>query len=152
MPTDEETTAALGGFSISFLTDNIQGAIIVVLLVIATITVGTKTQIDPDLIAESGLLQPSLVGWQLVYILPVAILTNDFFLSGFWLRAFAAKTDKDLYIGVSIAAVAVTVITTLVGVSGLIAGWSGVLGVPPVPTGIELFTLLETLPAWVVGM
>jgi hypothetical protein len=51
------------------------------------------------------LTKPTLLGWQLLYILPIAILTNDFFLSNFWIRTFASKTDKDLWIGVSIAAI-----------------------------------------------
>ncbi|USW50916.1 Putative sodium/solute symporter, sodium/glucose symporter superfamily [Septoria linicola] len=146
------TYTAFGGFRVSFVTDNIQGVMVLLFLIIGTITIAVTVNIDTSLISTSQYLEPNLLGWQLLYILPVAILTNDFFLSGFWLRAFAAKTDKDLYIGVSIAAVAVTIITTLVGVAGLIAGWSGVLGNPPEATGIELFTLLETLPAWVVGI
>lgn len=146
------TYTALGGFRVSFVTDNIQGAMVLLFLIVGTIAIGVTVDIDRSLIPVSNYLEPSLLGWQLLYILPVAILTNDFFLSNFWLRAFAAKTDKDLYIGVSIAAVAVTIITTLVGVSGLIAGWSGVLGNPPEASGIELFTLLETLPTWVVGI
>jgi len=43
--------------------------------------VGVETEIDRSLIDKSGYLEPSLLGWQLIYILPVAILTNDFFLS-----------------------------------------------------------------------
>lgn len=143
---------ALGGFKVSVVTDNIQGAMVVGLVIIATITVGTRTGIDRSLIPVSGYLEPSLLGWQLIYILPVAILTNDFFLSGFWMRTFAAKTDKDLWIGVSIAVFAIVIILTLVGFGGILAGWSGVLGNPPVPTGIELFSLFETLPGWVVGI
>jgi hypothetical protein len=50
------------------------------LILIATITIGVETKIDTSLIESSGLTKPSLLGWQLVYILPVAILTNDFFL------------------------------------------------------------------------
>jgi hypothetical protein len=57
--------------------------------------------------------------------LPVAILTNDFFISGFWMRTFASKTDRDLRIGVGIATVALAIILTLVGVTGLLAAWSG---------------------------
>jgi Na+/proline symporter len=143
---------AAGGFRVSFITDNIQGTMVLLFIVIGTISIATTVDIDRSLIPESRYLEPNLLGWQLLYILPVAILTNDFFLSQFWMRAFAAKTDKDLWIGVSLAAVAVTCITTLIGVSGLIAGWSGVLGNPPESTGIELFTLLNTLPAWVVGI
>lgn len=143
---------AAGGFRVSFVTDNIQGLMVLLFLIVGTITIGVTVNIDTSLIPVSQYLEPNLLGWQLVYILPVAILTNDFFLSAFWMRAFAAKTDKDLYIGVSIASVAVTIVATLVGMSGVIAGWSGVLGNPPVPNGFELFVLLETLPAWVVGM
>ncbi|KAJ8125175.1 hypothetical protein O1611_g8464 [Lasiodiplodia mahajangana] len=116
---------SLGGFKISFLTDNIQGVLIVGLIILAAITVGVKTEIKPELIESSGLLKSSLVGWQLIYILPVAILTNYFFLANFWLRAFASKTDKDLWIGISIATVFITIVLTLVGVAGLVAAWSG---------------------------
>lgn len=125
---------------------------VVGLIIIGCITVGVKTEIQHDLIEKSGYLNASLLGWQLMYILPVAILTNDFFLSGFWMRTFAAKTDKDLWVGVSLATGAVAVILTLVGVSGLVAGWSGALGDPPEQSSIALFLLLEQLPSWVVGI
>jgi Na+/proline symporter len=144
---------ALGGFRISFITDNIQGAMVVGLIIIAVITVGVETRIDPDLVQSSGLLEASLLGWQLIYILPVAILTNDFFLSGFWMRTFASKTDKDLRIGVSIATVAVTIILLLVGVTGLLAAWTGAWpGDPPSDGSVAFFLLLGQLPNWVVGI
>ncbi|KAI0130096.1 hypothetical protein BJ170DRAFT_300375 [Xylariales sp. AK1849] len=144
---------SLGGFQISFLTDNIQGAMIVCLIIIATITVGVKTDIKPELIEESGLLNANLLGWQLVYILPVAILTNDFFLSNFWLRTFASKTDKDLWIGVSAAMIVILITLTLVGCTGLIAAWSGAWpGDPPQDGSVAFFLLLEQLPNWVVGI
>lgn len=54
---------------------------VVGLIILAVICVGVETHIDQDLIPESGFLKPSLLGWQLIYILPVAILTNDFFIS-----------------------------------------------------------------------
>jgi Na+/proline symporter len=122
------TYTSLGGFRISFITDNIQGAMVVFLIIIASITVGVETHISRDAINSSGLLDATLLGWQLIYILPVAILTNDFFVSGFWMRTFASKTDKDLHIGVGIATVALTIILTLVGVTGLLAAWSGACG------------------------
>ena len=143
---------SLGGFRVSFITDNVQGLMVVLLIIIGVITVGVETNIQHDLIEKSGYLNASLLGWQLIYILPIAILTNDFFVSGFWLRTFAAKTDKDLYVGVGIATIAVTIILTLVGVSGLLAGWSGALGNPPQQSSIAFFLLLEQLPAWVVGI
>lgn len=126
---------------------------VVGLIILATITIGVETKIDRKLLESSGLLDSSLLGWQLLYILPVAVLTNDFFLSNFWVRTFASKTDKDLYMGVSIAAVVVLVILTLVGATGLVAAWSGAWpGNPPQDGSIAFFLLLEQLPAWVVGV
>ncbi|XP_044721870.1 urea transport protein [Hirsutella rhossiliensis] len=144
---------SLGGFKISFLTDVIQGAMVVCLIIVATITVGVKTEIKPELIDSSGLTKPSLLGWQLVYILPVAILTNDFFLSHFWLRTFSSKSDKDLWIGVSVAMVTILCVLTLVGCTGLISAWSGAWpGNPAQPGSLALFLLLGRLPNWVVGI
>ena len=147
------TYTSLGGFRISFITDNIQGAMVVGLIILGVITVGAETHIDKSLVDSSGLLESSLLGWQLIYILPVAILTNDFFISGFWMRTFASKSDKDLVIGTSIATAAVTVILTLVGATGLLATWTCAWpGNPPQSGSIAFFLLLEQLPAWVVGI
>ncbi|KAK3904999.1 hypothetical protein C8A05DRAFT_13170 [Staphylotrichum tortipilum] len=145
---------SLGGFKISFFTDNIQGAMVMGLILIATIAIGVETKIDTSLIESSGLTKASLLGWQLLYILPVAILTNDFFLSHFWLRTFASKTDRDLWLGISGAVVGVLIIVTLVGSTGLIAAWAGIWpGTPeePVDGSVAFFALLMQLPNWVVG-
>jgi Na+/proline symporter len=126
----------------------------IISVIIATITVGVETKIDKTLIDSSGLTKPTLLGWQLLYILPVAVLTNDFFLSNFWIRTFASKTDKDLRIGVSIAAVVTLIILTLVGSTGLIATWSGAFDPnnPDQNGSVAFFYLLEQLPAWTVGI
>jgi hypothetical protein len=135
------------------MTDVFQGTMVVGLIIIATITIGVKVDIKSELIKESGLLKPSLLGWQLLYILPVAIFTNDFFLAQFWLRTFSSRSDKDLWIGVSIAAFVLVCVTTLLGCAGLIAVWSGVWpGDPPQLGSVAIFSLFETLPAWVVGI
>ena len=143
----------LGGFRISFITDNIQGAIVIGLLIVAFISIGVETRIDSSLVKSSGLLEQSLLGWQLIYILPVAVLTNNFFISGFWMRTFASKSDKDLRLGVVIATVAVTIILLLVGMTGLLAAWTGAWPLGDDDDGsIAFFLLLELLPSWVVGI
>lgn len=125
---------------------------VVGLIVLAVITIGVETRIDPSLVQSSGLLGPSLLGWQLIYILPVAILTNDFFVSGFWLRTFASKSDRDLRIGVGIATVVVTIILLLVGITGLLAAWTGAWSGDPSEGSIVFFLLLGQLPSWVLGI
>ena len=150
---DTDTRVALGGFRISFVTDIIQGAMVVGLIILGVITVGVETEVDRSLVDSSGLLNPSLLGWQLIYILPVAIFTNDFFISGFWMRTFASKTDKDLAIGTSIATAVVACILTLVGAGGLLAAWTGAWPGEPAQDGsIAFFLLLAQLPSWVVGV
>lgn len=144
---------SLGGFKVSFITDNIQGAMVVGLIILGVIAVGVETKVERRLIEESGYLKSSLLGWQLIYILPVAILTNDFFLSGFWMRTFASRSDKDLWIGVSIASFVVCCILVLVGVGGLLAAWSGAWQMEDAENGyLAFFLLLGQLPAWVVGV
>ncbi len=122
------------------------------LIIVGVISVGVETHIDRSLVDSSGLLNSSLLGWQLIYILPIAILTNDFFISGFWMRTFASKTDKDLVIGTSIATVVVLCILTLVGATGLLAAWTGAWNGDPTTGSIAFFLLLGLLPAWVVGL
>ena len=125
------------------------------LIIIAAITIGVETDIDRSLIGPSKLLEASTVGWQLIYILPIAVLTNDFFLSHLWLRTFAAKSDRDLWTGITIAVVATLVILTLVGMTGPLAVWSGAYpGDSPedVTPSVSFFLLLGQLPTWVVGI
>lgn len=141
---------ALGGFRVSFITDNIQGTLIAALVIICACAVGTTVHIDTSMIDPSGLTKPTKLGYQLIWILLSGILFSDMFLSGFWMRAFASKTDKDLWIGCSLASVAVFVILSLIGSCGFIAAWAGVWN-PDLYGGLAFFLLLETLPSWVVG-
>jgi hypothetical protein len=135
---------------VSFITDNIQGTLIALLIIICAIAVGTSINIDTSKIEPSGLAKPSLLGYQLIYILLVGILFSDMFLSGFWMRAFASKTDQDLWIGCGIASICVFIILSLVGCTGFIAAWAGVW-TPDMYGGLAFFLLLNQLPNWVVG-
>lgn len=140
-----------GGFKTSFITDNIQGMMVFLLLIVCSIAMGTQIHIDRDVVRNSPLLKDSLLGWQLIYILPVAIATNDFFLSGFWLRTFASRTNKDLLWGCSIASVIILIFLVVVGVTGLLAAWSGLLAADESDSDLAFFYILLELPAWVVG-
>lgn len=140
-----------GGFHTSFITDNIQGGMVLLLLIICSIAMGTQVHIDTSVIKPSGLLGASKLGWQLIYIFPIAIATNDCFLSGFWLRTFASRSDKDLLIGTSIATFIILVFLVVTGVTGLLASWSGLLLPDKSDASYSFFYILLELPAWVVG-
>lgn len=142
---------AIGGFKVSFITDNFQGAFVLILIIICSAGMGSNIQIDTSKIGPSHLLEANKLGWQLVYILFVAIGSNVFFLNSFWLRAFASKSDKTLFVGTSIAAVVVFVITTLVGVPGFLAVWSGDLKINDENGYNAFFILLAKMPNWVLA-
>lgn len=57
---------AAGGFRVSFITDNVQGAMVIGLIIIGVITVGVESHVDRQLIDTSRYLDSSLLGWQLV--------------------------------------------------------------------------------------
>lgn len=146
---------AAGGFQVSFVTDNIQGITVFILLIICSIAMGTNVKIDTSAIAPSGLLESNLLSGQLIYIFTVAIVTNDVFLAGFWMRTFASRSNKDLLIGCSIATLVVTIFCTVIGITGLLGVWSHLLG----STEAEIqtnapnafFIVLSQLPGWVIG-
>ncbi|SCU90479.1 LADA_0F04368g1_1 [Lachancea dasiensis] len=143
----------IGGFKISFLTDTLQVGIIFVLVAIVAAATGKYVEIDTSMIESSELLRPNKLGYQLIYILAVAVFTNDFFMSGFWLRTFAAKNDRELLVGCSIAFFIITSILVLIGFTGIISVWAGLVKVRDVNLSDScLFVLLTQLPSWIVGI
>ena len=68
------------------------------------------------------------------------------------MRTFASKTDRDLRIGISIATVVVALILVLVGVTGLLAAWTGAWSGDPDEGSVVFFLLLGQLPSWVIGI
>lgn len=143
---------SVGGFHVSFITDNFQGALVLLLVIICAAGMGSYIEIDTLKIGPSGLLKANKLGWQLVYILTVAIVTNDCFMAGFWLRTFASKSNKDLWIGCSIACFVTFVICTLVGTTGFLAVWSGDLEVADPDGANAFFILLAKMPNWVASI
>ncbi|CCD24262.1 uncharacterized protein NDAI_0C06030 [Naumovozyma dairenensis CBS 421] len=142
----------IGGFNISFITDSLQVSAVFVLLIIVACAMGSYIDIDRSKIGPSGLLKSNKLGWQLIYILVFAIFTNDFFMSGFWLRTFASRSDKDLIIGCSIACFILVIFCTVIGVTGFIAVWAGLISVNDEEnSGAAFFILLSELPSWVMG-
>lgn len=142
---------SFGGFQVSFITDNFQGALVVVLVIICSCGMGAYINIDTSEIGPLGLLKANKLGWQLMYILPVAIITNDCFMAGFWLRTFASKSDRDLWIGASIAAFVTFVICTLVGCLGFLAVWAGYMEKNDPNGSNAFFVLLSHMPKWING-
>src|SRR4051812_40650151 len=70
------------------------------------------------------------------------------------MRAFASRTDKDLFIGAGLAAVWIFIILTVVGFTGTIAVWAhGEDKWGPLEdwSSGAFFYLISALPSWVIG-
>ena len=145
---------SIGGFGVSFTTDTIQAAFVLVITVIGIIGYATEVDINMDLKRETyhELTGSNKLGWMVFYILNMAILTNDAFMSGFWLRTFAAKTDKDLYVATGIAAFVVSVLCTLVGLPGILAVWTGDLTIGDTEGSNAFFILIGKMHKWIIGV
>lgn len=146
---------SLGGFYVSFLTDNMQAITFLTLLVVCTIATGCTVEIDPKLVGPSGLLKANVLGWKLVYILVVAIVTNDVFVAGLWMRSFAAKTDRDLLIATTVGGFFLFAISALLGIPGLLAVWGRLVN--PADSDFDdvsqdsFYIVMGSLPSWVSG-
>ncbi|QNP99242.1 YALIA101S03e15962g1_1 [Yarrowia lipolytica] len=148
---------AVGGFHTSFFTDNFQGGMMLVLMVIVCVGLGVYFHVDPSEPAKSGMLGPNLLANKLIYILPVAIATNDCFLSGFWMRTFASKNNVELFWACAIASSIVLIVLTVVGLTGLLAVWAKleidgqVFVYGDERSALAFFYVLKEMPGWVIG-
>lgn len=145
---------SIGGFIVSFVTDTLQGFAVLVVLVIGVIGYATEIHINPTIKHDTyhELMGSNKIGWMILYILFVAILTNDFFMSGFWLRTFAAKTNKDLYIATSVAAIVCAIVSTLAGLPGILAVWTGDIVIGDDLGYNAFFILVAGMDKWVIGV
>lgn len=142
----------IGGLNITFISSNLQILAFMILIFASTIAVGRSIELDPIIIHEtsSELLHPKLLAWKLIYIFTVAILTCDFFISGFWLRVFAARTNADLWIGSIIAFFAIIIIIMLVGITGILSVWAGYAPVASVePT---FYIMMNNMSSEIIGL
>ncbi|GMF02389.1 unnamed protein product [Ambrosiozyma monospora] len=145
---------ALGGFKVSFKTDVIQTCFVLVTLIIAVVAYSIEIQIDPELKHQTyhQLTGSNKLGWMLLYILNVAIISNNAFLSGLWLRAFASRSDKDLIIGTSIAAITCAIVCTLAGLPGILGVWTGDLVIGDENGYNAFYILCAKMDKWVIGI
>ncbi|KAN0065791.1 hypothetical protein ACQY0O_000921 [Thecaphora frezii] len=145
---------AYGGFKASLYTDNVNGIVIMIFIVMACVAVGVNLELDPARIESSQLLGAHRLGGEMWYILPAAIVFSQMFNQGFWQRAFASKNDRTLYLSVGLATLPLFTICFLIGMAGPLAWWSGLFDGPTADDdgSYTFFYILATLPNWVQGI
>ncbi|GBB83698.1 hypothetical protein RclHR1_01040003 [Rhizophagus clarus] len=142
-----------GGLRASLITDNIQGWAIILLVILSIIGLGTSIRIDKSVIDNSPLLKSNSIGWQLLYIMPVAVTFATLFHEGFWQRTFASKNDRELRLSVVYGSIILFPVLVFLGFTGVIAAWSGLWpGEDDTAGYLAFFTLFKVLPEWVRGI
>ncbi|VEU22817.1 DEKNAAC103902 [Brettanomyces naardenensis] len=73
-------------------------------------------------------------------------------MSGFWLRTSAAKTDKGLLIACSISSFVCTAVSTLAGLPGILALWTGDMQFGDADSYIAFYALCAKMQNWVIAV
>ncbi|RGB41237.1 hypothetical protein C1646_649619 [Rhizophagus diaphanus] len=142
-----------GGLRASLITDNIQGWAIILLVVLSIIGLATSIRIEKSVIDNSDLLKSNSLGWQLLYIMPVAVSFATLFHEGFWQRAFSSKNDRELRLSAVYGSIMLFPVLVFLGLTGMIAVWSGLWpGEENLEAYLAFFTLFKVLPDWVSGI
>ncbi|OMH80952.1 hypothetical protein AX774_g5605 [Zancudomyces culisetae] len=145
--------SSFGGVYASLITDAFQSVFALVLIIMTSITIAVNIKIPQGAIENVGLLKPTKVGWVTIYVMIIALLSSAMFHQGFWQRAFASKNNRDLRISTYIGGSIVFILFTLVGIFGLLAAWSGTWSADSDILGYQsYFTLLATMPSWVIAI
>ncbi|CAI2165558.1 14386_t:CDS:2 [Funneliformis geosporum] len=142
-----------GGLRASLITDHIQGWAIIILVVLSTIGLGTSVKIEKSVVDNSPLLKSNSLGWQLLYIMPVALAFSTLFHEGFWQRTFSSKNNRELRLSAVYGSIMLFPVLVLIGFTGILAAWSGLWpGEENVEGYLAFFTLFKALPDWVSGI
>jgi solute:Na+ symporter, SSS family len=118
---------AAGGLYISLVTDQIQAIFIFVLLSIIAVFVGINFRVDNLISPLPESLSVNYVGYSSIMTLGVALISSTIFSDAIWQRVWAAKTEKDLFIGAGVGMLFVSGITFLIGFGGYVAAWAGLV-------------------------
>ncbi|ETV89282.1 hypothetical protein, variant 1 [Aphanomyces astaci] len=138
-----------GGIKASIATDAIKGGFVLLLVVIICIAAFSYTALPVDAFATTGVAAFTTTGFEAVFTLTIAIVSSNLFLTGFWLRTFAAKNNADLRKACAYAALAATPFIVLLGV----VGFMGFIMHPEAPVfdgGFFFYILLDMPEAWSV--
>ncbi|RHY27553.1 hypothetical protein DYB32_006698 [Aphanomyces invadans] len=141
------TRSATGGIKASIATDAVKGGFVLLLVVIICIAAFSYTTLPANAFESTGIASFTTIGFEAVFTLTIAVVSSNLFLTGFWLRTFAAKNDADLRKACAYAALASTPFIVLLGV----VGFMGYIMHPEAPVfdgGFFFYILLDMPEGW----
>jgi len=118
---------AYGGLAVSIITDQLQGALTVLLVAVLAIYVGVtfRGDLPPDLGFSRDWLGPNKYGYSAILVMPVSLMSATVFSEAMWQRVWASADRRTLMVGASLGAVGVIVVTFFFCFCGFLAMWAG---------------------------
>ncbi|KAJ3272550.1 hypothetical protein HK104_004454 [Borealophlyctis nickersoniae] len=138
---------AIGGMPASLLTDQFQGWIVMLLMLIAILGFSLNIRLPDNMDEGKNLISPSQPALESLYTLPVAVTAANIFHQGYWQRVYSARSNRDLYISAIFATAILLPVMGLFGVTGLIAVWANLATADTSNTAF--FAITATFPAWI---
>mmetsp|Transcript_1562 Transcript_1562/g.4619 ORF Transcript_1562/g.4619 Transcript_1562/m.4619 type:complete len:552 (+) Transcript_1562:384-2039(+) len=137
---------AYGGLYVSIITDQIQAAAAIGMVIVLVIFVAVtfKAPLPRPLPDYLGV---TFQGYSSIAVMPISLMCATVFSEAMWQRCWATSTKKNLHIGGALGWFAITSCVFLFGFGGILAAWSGLF----VPSGPDdygntiLFSLLDNV-------
>ncbi len=136
---------ARGGLWATIITDGVQFAVIVPLLLLMLV-LALQNAGDPKAIPPLLLDWGHVPGWQFAATLVIAITAANLFHQGFWQRVYACKNERVLWRSFGGAALVVVPLIAIAGVLGFVAVG---LGLAEGAESVAVFALVNAVfPRW----
>mmetsp|Transcript_13959 Transcript_13959/g.37538 ORF Transcript_13959/g.37538 Transcript_13959/m.37538 type:complete len:357 (+) Transcript_13959:817-1887(+) len=140
--------SAMGGLPVSLLTDQVQGVMVLILLVVIGVGALAYTPLEPGAIAASGAADATPGGVSALVVLIIAIACANMFHGGYWQRVWAAADNKAMIYGSLGASALQILVVVLVGVLGMaaFARYGSTLFSPNYVAFLAAFFLINEMP------
>lgn len=116
---------AYGGLYISIITDQAQGivtALFILILVIYTAVTFRPESLPKPLPPNLG---PNVVGYGAIYSLPCSLMAATVFSEAMWQKVWASESKSSVVFGGGVGFLLITLAVFLFGFGGWLAGWAG---------------------------
>ncbi|ORY45926.1 hypothetical protein BCR33DRAFT_784050 [Rhizoclosmatium globosum] len=114
-----------GGLYISIITDMVQTALVLVLVLVSSIYLGVTFHNNGPLPPMPEYLGATTAGWKTLATIAIPLTCATFFSDAFWQRVWSAENNRSLRLGAIVGGVAATVVVFILGFGGILAYWSG---------------------------
>ncbi|KAJ3298262.1 hypothetical protein HDU79_011549 [Rhizoclosmatium sp. JEL0117] len=116
---------SIGGLYISIITDMVQTALVLVLVLVSSIYLGVTFHNNGPLPPMPEYLGATTAGWKTLATIAIPLTCATFFSDAFWQRVWSAENNRSLRLGAIVGGVAATVVVFILGFGGILAYWSG---------------------------